>query len=497
MDTSFSTVARRTDSYKVSHHRQYPPGTENIYSYLESRAGAKFDVTTFFGLQYILKEYFAGVRVTQRDIIRDRSFFKAHFFGNDNLHNRDGWDRILNRHGGKLPLRIKAVPEGTVVNNLNVLMTVETLDENLPWLTNYAETVLMHVWSPSTVCTGSRNSKMVIADALELSGTLDPGIRFKLHDFGFRGVSSVETAALAGAAHLVNFSGTDTMAACDLVLEYYSGKTREEIDQMSNEEYEEFVQANMAGFSIPASEHSTMTSWGEDGEVDAFRNMLKQYPSGPVACVSDSWDIDRACSELWPSMKDQILSRDGFLVVRPDSGEPTDVVPRILGHLCNAFGYTINSKGYKVLPDQLRVIQGDGIDYDSISDIINAVMDAGFSMDNLAFGSGGGLLQKVNRDTQSQAIKCSEALINGEAVEVFKRPATDPNKNSKRGRLALVKNADNTYSTVSEQDCIAHNWENNLQTVFENGEIVNEQLFSDIVRRAEIPHMLNASGANA
>lgn len=491
MAQPFSTrVTRLTDSYKVSHADQYPPGISSVYSYFESRSGGKFPVTGLFGLQYIMQAYLEGQVVTARDIERDSAFFGAHFFGNTALHNKSGWQRIVEKHGGRLPLRIMAVPEGSIVPNSNVLFTIENLDPELFWLTNYVETFLMHSWAPSTVMTGSRNSKQVLYNALERSGTpTSEMIMFKLHDFGFRGVSSVETAALSGAAHLVNFSGTDTLAALDMVLQYYSGLSPEEVQNLNAEEYLMFVADNMPAHSIPASEHSTITTWGEDGEIDAFRNMLDTYPVGPVACVSDSWDIDRACSELWPSLKDQIEEREGFLVVRPDSGEPTDVVPRILGHLANGFGYTTNNKGYKVLPDCIRVIQGDGIDYDSIADILDALMNAGFSADNIAFGSGGGLLQQVNRDTQRIAIKCSHAVIDDRSVDVFKRPASDPEKNSKRGRLALV-NTHAGLETVPEADADKYAGGNQLIEVFNNGEIKNMQSFSDIRRRAELPELL-------
>jgi nicotinamide phosphoribosyltransferase len=495
MATPFRTrISRLTDSYKVSHAAQYPPGTSKIYSYFESRGG-KFPVTGLFGLQYILMAYLEGEVATQRDINRDHHFFASHFFGDGTLHNKAGWQRIVDVHSGRLPVRIMAAPEGTIAPNSNVLFTIENLDPQLYWLTNYIESVLLHAWSASTVMTGSRNSKQILFNALERSG--DPsGLPFKLHDFGFRGVSSVETAATAGAAHLVNFMGTDTLAACDLVAQYYSGKRPEEVEAMSDDEYGRFISENMAGHSIPASEHSTMTTWGEEGEIEAFRNMLKVYPSGLVACVSDSWDIDRACSELWPSLKGEIEAREGLLVVRPDSGEPTDVVPRILGHLAEGFGYETNDKGFKVLHDQVRVIQGDGIDFDSISTILDAVMDAGFSADNIAFGSGGGLLQKVNRDTQRVAIKCSHAIIDGEEVDVFKRPKTDPTKDSKRGRLALVQTHDGLV-TVDEADADSYAGGNQLIEVFNNGEVSNLQSFADIRRRAELPEVAAMSAATA
>merc|ERR1712048_296424 len=216
---------------------------------------------------------------------------------------------------------------------------------------------------------------------------------FKLHDFGFRGVSSVESAATGGAAHLVNFFGTDTMAAMMCAKEYYSADP-------------------LLAFSIPASEHSTMTSWGKESEVDAMKNMLTQYPKGIVACVSDSYDIYNACSNLWGTqLKDMITARDGFLVVRPDSGKIPDIVIEVLTKLEEKFGSVKTSTGHKLLPPCIRVIQGDGIDKDTLELILKAMADAGFGADNLAFGSGGALLQKVNRDTNKNAFKCSYVKV--------------------------------------------------------------------------------------
>lgn len=452
-----------TDSYKFSHAAQYPKGTNKVYSYFESRVGAKFPETVFFGLQYFLKEYLEGVVVTKEGIDQAQALVDAHI--GPGLFNRAGWEHILEKHGGHLPVRIKAVPEGTVVPTSNVLMTVENTDPACFWLTNYLETLLVQVWYSCTVASQSRMMKRVILNYLEETG--DPSlIDFKLHDFGFRGVSSVESAGLGGAAHLVNFKGTDTVAGLELVRDYYGG--------------------GIAGFSIPASEHSTITSWGEEGEVDAMRNMLETYPKGLVACVSDSWDIEKAARDIWGrALKDAVLAREGTLVVRPDSGDPIAVVPTVLQILFDKFGGEINKKGYKVLNPKVRMIQGDGIDFESMPDILEAVKNAGFSADNLAFGSGGGLLQKLNRDTQRFAFKCAQIEIGGKARDVFKRPATDPTKNSKKGRLKLVTDEYDNLLTVPDnlpnKGCA-----DLLQTVFENGTVLRTQEFDDVRARAEV-----------
>ncbi len=236
-----------TDSYKMSHFRQYPPGTEQVYSYFESRGSDPkygFAEVVFFGLQYVL-EMIAGQFVTRQRIDQAESRCRLHF-GNDRNFNRAGWEYILERHDGRLPVRIKAVPEGTVVPTHNCLMTIENTDPACYWLTHWLETLLVQVWYPTTVATQSRQMKRILLGYLDQTG--DPaGIDFKLHDFGCRGVSSIESAGIGGAAHLVNFRGTDNLPALELLAETYGDPC--------------------GGFSIPASEHSTITSWGEDARA--------------------------------------------------------------------------------------------------------------------------------------------------------------------------------------------------------------------------------------
>ena len=416
---SLFSIATAADSYKATHWNQYPPGTEYVYSYFESRAHP-FEWsgdTVFFGLQYLLKKYFKGCIVTEYEVDRATDLWAKHF-GKDNLFNREGWMHIVDKYDGRLPVSIKAVPEGTPVSTRNVLMTIENTDPKCFWLTNWLETILVQTWYPTTIATQSRESKKILHRFLERTGDV-AGLPFKLHDFGYRGVTCPEQAALGGAAHLVSFQGTDTFAGVEMLCDYYG--------------------ADMPGFSIPASEHSTITAWGEANEVDAFRNMLEQYPTGLVACVSDSYDIMRACKDYWgKELRDKILSRNGTLVVRPDSGDPTTIVLGVLDALGEAFGTTKNDKGYKVLPPQVRVIQGDGIDIKTMEAVLTEMASWKWSADNIAFGSGGGLLQKVNRDTLAFAFKCSEITVNGEHRDVYKNPATDESKRSKRGRLALV-----------------------------------------------------------
>ncbi|XP_071531451.1 nicotinamide phosphoribosyltransferase-like isoform X1 [Panulirus ornatus] len=463
--TVLDNVILLADSYKVSHHRQYPPGTSSVYSYFESRGG-RFPYTVFFGLQYILKRWLKGPVLTKEMIQEAKEIFAVHF-KKENVFNEDGWNYILEHHGGKLPLRVCAVPEGTVVPTRNVLFTVESTDPMVPWVTNYFETIFVQTWYPMTVATNSRIQKQIIRQYLEdTHDSLDP-LPFSLHDFGYRGASSVESAAIGGAAHLVNFKGTDTVAALSLLRKYYHSP--------------------MAGFSIPASEHSTVTAWGRDGETSAFRTLLEAFPDGPVACVSDSYDIWKCCEKIWgEELRDLVIKRGktgGVLCIRPDSGDPPTVVHKCLEILGSAYGTRENSKGFRLLPPYIKVIQGDGISYRTIGAILENLKAHGWSSANVVFGSGGSLLQKVNRDTQKCAFKCSYVVINGEGVDVYKQPISDLGKTSKKGRLAL-HHVNGTYTTVEggtrdpKLDV--------LVPVFENGELLKDYTLEEIRGRAEL-----------
>ena len=465
-----NNILTLTDSYKTSHWKQYPKGTSKVYSYLESRGG-KFKNTLFYGLQYFIKQYLSGQVVTEEKIQRAKKFWDAHL--GPNHFNEAGWRHILDNHNGHLPVRIKAVPEGTVVKTGNVLVTVENTDPEVPWLTNFLESILLQVWYPTTVGTLSREVKKNLISYLkkttsynaeEISGV----VAFMLHDFGFRGVSSVESSGLGGSSHIINFMGTDTVSAILFAQEFYNTE-------------------NPLAFSIPASEHSTMTSWGEPFEVKAMENMLDSYPTGLVACVSDSFDIIRACRDYWgTALRDKILSRDGRLVIRPDSGDPVQTLKQIFHILWDKFGGTTNDKGFKVLDPHVRVIQGDGVNFESISDICDMMIEEGFSIENIAFGMGGALLQKVDRDTQKFAFKCSSITINGEEAEVRKNPIeinekgerVQSFKKSKAGRLKLVNGQTVEHSHDEDED--------ELVEVFLNGKVMKEWTFEEVRERAQV-----------
>lgn len=454
-----------TDSYKASHFLQYPPNTTRAFFYLESRGSDRdWNETVFFGLQYLLKNYFLAP-FTQEMVEEAREVITAHGL----TFNYDGWTRLIEKHHGKLPLRIRVVAEGSVVPLHNVLMTVETTADEFAWVGSWFETQLLRIWYAVTVATQSWQIKKDVYKFLrETADDADAEIAFKVHDFGSRGVSSQETAAIGGAAHLVNFMGTDTMAALLLHRKFYNSP--------------------MAGFSIPAAEHSTITSWGRENEIEAYRNMLKNFakPNALVAVVSDSWNIFNAVEKIWgEQLKQEVIDSGATIVIRPDSGEPVEVVSKVANILSEKFGYEINSKGFKVLKN-VRIIQGDGVNQDSIREILQRLKNENFSASNIAFGIGGSLLQKVNRDTLKFAYKCSAIVTDGNLREVYKQPITDAGKNSKRGRLDLILK-DGKYETVKIENVETIATENSaLQTVFENGELLIDDNLDEIRKRANI-----------
>lgn len=453
-----SNIILNTDSYKASHWSQYPQGTRGVYSYIESRGG-DYSKTVFFGLQAFIQEYLGGPILKAGHIEEASMIYQMHGVP----FNKEGWTRMLQKHGGNIPVVIKAVPEGTVVPVNNVLATIENTDEEFPWITSYLETALLRaIWYPTTVATKSWHIKQIIKQYLEETGDVN-GLDFKLHDFGARGVSSLESASLGGMAHLVNFKGTDTVAAILAAKKYYG--------------------SNMAGFSIPAAEHSTITSWGREGEEAAYENMIKQYGGeGKLfAVVSDSYNIFSAVSDLWgKSLRQKMIDSGATLVVRPDSGDPESVVMRVLHSLSSSYGETLNSKGFKVL-NHVRVIQGDGVTPGTIRSILAAMKANGFSADNIAFGMGGALLQGLNRDSQKFAMKASAVNINGKWIEIAKDPITDSGKRSKLGRVTLYRASEGGfYSGVEDWMTPA------LESVFVNGYMPKTDDFESIRARANV-----------
>jgi nicotinamide phosphoribosyltransferase len=462
-----------TDSYKFSHFLLYPDDMEYMESYLEARGG-EFDVCTLFGLQYTIHKYVA--KPVTEDSIREA---QADALEHGEPFNLEGWLHILHAYGGKMPVTIRAIPEGLIVPVKNAIMVVRSpRDPKCAWITNWLETMLSRVWYPSEVAIGSREVKKVWKHFLDkTSDNPELEIGFKHHDFGSRGVTCQEQTMIGGAAHLLSFLGSDTLAGIKMANHYYDEK--------------------MSGFSIPATEHSTMTIFGEANERETVKRWItktlieREVPPGVpklTACVGDSWDIFRfvkmVCS---PGIRELVKGSGGTLVVRPDSGDPKATLMKIFSIFEEELGseVTVNSKGYLVLPTYFRVIWGDGINRRSMKEILFHITERGWSASNLAFGSGGGLLMDFNRDTQKFAFKCCAAIVGGELRKVSKNPVTDQGKKSKEGRLDLIKDADG-YHTVVIPDGMDHCSRSVMVTYYDCGDITFHTTFAECRARMAI-----------
>lgn len=459
-----NNICLLTDSYKVTHHYFYPKGTEKIYSYLESRVGAEFNKTIFYGLQYIIKKYLEGQIVTQEKIDEADELITGHI--GEDIFNRKGWEYILDEHDGYLPIEIKAVAEGSPVDVGNVLMTVVNTDEKSYWLPNYLEPLLLQVWYPSTVATLSAEVRKLCNFYLEVTGSLKDNLDFMLHDFGYRGATSTESAMLCGSAHLLSFSGTDTIVSLTVPENYYND-------------------SNLYGFSVQATEHSVMTSLGQDGEISQILNVIENAKDGILSIVIDSYNYRNFLTEAGKSGSElneailNFLSTEGNKVVfRPDSGEPVSTTIDCLNLLSEGFGSHLTDKGYKVFDANIGLLWGDGLNYQKIRDILFAMKSAGWAAQNIIFGMGGGLHSSVNRDTQRNAFKCSAQLRNGVWQDIFKNPL-DSSKKSKTGRFKLINNG-KSFQTVP----INADGKDYLQTVFKDGKLFVDDDFQNIKKRA-------------
>ena len=456
-----------TDSYKVCHHYFYPEGTEKLYSYLESRSGAIYNKTVFYGLQYILKKYLEGKVVTEKKIDEAEKVICKHI--GENVFNRKGWEYILDEHDGYLPLEIKAVPEGIPVDVGNVLMTVVNTDNESFWLPNYLEPLLLQVWYPSTVATLSAEIRKLLNFYLHLTADDDSNLDFMLHDFGFRGASSVESSRLGGSAHLLSFKGTDTLSSLSIPVNYYN--------------YPDIV-----GFSVQATEHSVMTSMGEDDEFKQVCSVIENANNGVLSLVIDSYNYRnflKNCTKgrIYDKINEFLdKSEDNKIVFRPDSGEPVSTTLDCLDILSEGFDTYYNSKGYEVFDLNIGLLWGDGLDYQKIRDILFSLKNNNWSVENIIFGMGGGLHTNVNRDTQRNAFKCSAQYRNGEWIDISKNPL-DSSKKSKTGRFQLVRENTGHFRTISLHGNfkLAISSEKDfLKPVFKDGMMCSEISFEDI-----------------
>ena len=476
------------DGYKADHRRQYPNGTEVVFSNLTPRKSRLegVDFCVFFGLQYFLKEYL--IKRFEDDFFSlPRDYVLAQY--KKRLDNYLGGDFSVEHIGelwdlGYLPLEVRAVPEGTKVPIGVPCFTIRNTDPRFFWLTNQLETILScSVWQACTSATIAHMYRKEFEASAERTGLEKWFVDFQGHDFSFRGMSSFESACLSGAAHLLSFKGTDTIPAIDFIEQYYHGDGSE-------------------GASVAATEHSVMCMGGMEDEIGTYRRLINEiYPSGIVSIVSDTWDFWGIMTHGIRTLHDDIMARDGTVVFRPDSGDPVKIVcgdpdapegsPERIGAwecLWNEFGGTINSKGFKVLDSHAGLIYGDSITRERQKLILNGLEVKGFAT-SVVLGIGSFTFQFNTRDTLGFAVKATWGRVNGESREIFKAPKTDKGgeKKSAKGYLTTVKVGD-TISLVDRMEPFAEHPDDLMRTIYLDGSLIVDQKFSEIKERLNEVH---------
>jgi nicotinamide phosphoribosyltransferase len=481
------SVALMIDGYKADHRRQYPIGTEKVYSNFTPRQSRVFgvDSVVFFGLQYFIKEYLIK-RWNDDFFSKPKSeVVSAYKRRLDNYLGAGAvpCEHMEALHGlGYLPIRIKALAEGTIVPIGVPVLTIINTKPEFFWITNYLETLISNVlWKPITSATTAFQYRKKFETYSKYTGYSKEAIKWQGHDFSLRGMSGNEDGILSGAGHLLSFTGTDSIPSIDFLENYYHADSDKEL----------------IGGSVPATEHSVMCMGGSGGEIDTFRRLISEvYPSGIVSIVSDTWDFWEVMGTYLPILKEEILYRDGKVVIRPDSGDPVKIIcgdpdsdieiVRVGAYetLWNIFGGTINNDGYKELDAHIGMIYGDSITLDRQDEILKQLASKGFSASNLVLGIGSYTYEYVTRDTFGFAMKATWGVVNGEPVEIYKDPKTDAGfKKSARGLLRVEKNNGELVLRDRVDEVLERGGE--LQTVYEDGVHLYEHTLSEIRNRLE------------
>lgn len=490
--SSITAPLFETDAYKLDHRRQYPEGTTRVYSNFTNRGSRVegVDHVVHFGLQAFLQSYlmdaFEPFFAADEDAVAEEYEAKVNSILGP---NSVGSDHIRALHRlGYIPLRFASVPEGTPVPLKVPSFTVENTLPEFYWLTNYIETVLSaSVWGPSTSATLAHKYRGILEEAaLGTTGSTE-GVDWQLHDFSYRGMSGTASAAASGAGHLLSFTGSDSLASLEWIERYYSDVEgpHQGLDTRPN---------GLILGSVPATEHSVMCAGGQDDEAGTFKRLLALYPTGIVSVVSDTWDLWNVATRILPSLAREIRGRDGKLVIRPDSGDPADILcgtvrrfgegttpeeKGLVETLYNRFPGSVNAKGYRTLDEHIGVIYGDSITPERAADILARLEAKGFASTSVVFGVGSFTYQYVTRDTFGSAIKATWVEVDGKGRNIRKDPVTDNGlKRSATGRLAVVRSAGEL--TLLEEVSPALEAASELQPVWEDGEFLRYQSFADV-----------------
>lgn len=486
-----------TDGYKTSHHQMYPKGTNLVYSNFTPRSVKYMDLRAkdivVFGIQYTMRyihelyrdEFFNQPKEV---VINEAKKYLSSYLGTD--YDIKHFEKLHDL--GYLPINVKGLEEGTISHEKIPILTIYNTHPDFYWLPNFLETLISSLlWKPLHSASLSYGMKKILVKYVKETDENNLGFTdFQGHDFSFRGMQHPESAISSSLGFLVNFYGTDTIPSLSAAKRFYD--------------------TDNVGFSVPASEHAVMTAYGKENEVDAFKRIMKQYPTGIVSVVSDSFDLWKVCTEYTVELKEEILSRDGKLVIRPDSGDPVDIVcglntnPRALESfkyyddtdewdrpefkgvvelLWEVFGGTVNEQGYKVLDSHIGVILGDGVTLERMEQICERLKLKGFASTNIVLGVGSYSMGYCTRDNQGSAVKATYVEINGEGREIFKDPITDDGtKKSATGLLKVDKDENGNivlYDKVSweEENCGL------LKTIYKDGVFTNTTTLTEIRKR--------------
>jgi nicotinamide phosphoribosyltransferase len=491
------------DAYKVGHVFQYPKETEYVYSNGTPRKSRikGIDSIVFVGIDYVVQEYLVNQ-------------FNQNFFNRPKLVVVNEYKRIIDAtlggiatyehieklHDlGYLPIEIKALPEGSIVPMKVPAFTIINTHPDFYWVTNFLETLISNVlWQTFTSATIAYEYKKILTKwALETNKEAVDFVNWQGHDFSMRGMSSLESTVLSGFGHLTSFTGTDSIPAILFAEKYYGAN----------------VETELVGGSVAATEHSVMSSGSKEEEIETFERLITDvYPSGIVSIVSDTWDLWKVCTEYLPILKDKILARDGKVVIRPDSGDPVDILcgsdvfidrnhyekcqqdencevanasqTGVIELLWEVFGGTINEQGYKVLDPHIGAIYGDSITLERAEQICERLARKGFASTNVVFGIGSYTYQYNTRDTFGFAMKATMVIVNGEERVIYKQPVTDDGtKVSAKGWLR-VDEVDGVY-TLADQVSREHEG-GCLETIFKDGVVLRKTKLSDIREKLKI-----------
>lgn len=477
-----------TDGYKVDHRRQYPEGTTMVYSNWTPRKSRIEGVeeVVFFGLQYFIKKY----------VIQD---FETHFFGKSKeevvkkyarrINNYLGENQVGSKHIealhdlGYIPMTFKALPEGASVPMRVPMFTMYNTKPEFFWLTNYFETLLSAVvWMPCNSATIAKQYRKVLNAYAETTSSMPDFVSWQGHDFSMRGMAGMEAAVTSAAGHLLSFTGTDTIPAIDFLEEYYHADSDKEL----------------IGGSVAATEHSVMCMGTTEGEFETFRRLICDiYPKGIVSIVSDTWDLWKVLTDYMPRLKQEITHRDGKVVVRPDSGNPVDIIcgnangkteqerKGVVELLWDVFGGAVNEKGYKELIPQIGAIYGDSITVERARQICERLKEKGFASTNVVLGIGSYTYQYNTRDTFGFAMKATYGEVDGEGREIFKDPITDDGTKKSAKGLMKIELENGKYKLI-DQVSWDEEQKGELKEVFRDGKMLLEYSLSDIRSRIQL-----------